>query len=383
MNFWLLYSCITLFTVTTASAKEIVQIGMASNFSELSTVSFNPFGGYFRDAVDLAVADNKGLLDKADISLQLTEFDYGTNDINVIKTVTDAAKSKVLAVIGYNYSSSALLAAPIHIQEKLPMISPSASADRLGKFGKYIHLGSINNEFMAKTLAKIAAKNLKLKKILVVTAVNCAYCVDLSSVFTKEISKQGGEIVKNISVIQEDTDFSKIAREVKNLSFDAIFVPDQELTAARIIAAMVDEGINKPFLGADGWGDEGTEFFRVLKGKKFTGYSVTHWHPKLKSKKSEKFVNDYLKIYHKLPNDTSVLAYDSMTMLIHAIVKTKNITRETLEVTLNSIKDFDGVTGHSYTEQNKAPQKNIILLKTTDSAFAIHQLIPFKRGELQ
>ena len=361
--------------VSIASAKETVQIGLASNFSELSTVSFNPFGGYFKDAIELAVSDNKSLLNKAGIELDLKIYDYGIDDINVMKKVKEAAASKPIAIIGYNYSSAALLAAPVHIQEKLPMLSPSASANRLSTFGKYIHLGSFNNQFMVETLAKIATTILNKKKILILTAVNCAYCVDLANSFSEEVKKYNGKIVKNISLLQEDTDFTKIAEEAKSLNFDAVFVPNQELTSARLIAALTEVGITKPFLGADGWGNEGSEFFRVLKGKKFTGYSVTHWHPKMKTAKSKKFVESYLARFKKLPNDTSVLAYDSMTLLIQALVKTKPLTRENLEKTLSSFKTFDGITGRAYWEPHKAPKKDILVLKTTDSGFTISQIV--------
>ncbi len=358
-----------------ASAKETVQIALASNFSELSTVSFNPFGGYFKDAIELAIADNKPLIDKAGIVLSLKTYDYGIDDINVIKKVKEAAASNAIAGIGYNYSSAALLAAPVHIAEKFPMLSPSASANRLSTFGKYVHLGSFNNQFMVETLAKVATTVLKKKKILILTAVNCAYCVDLANSFSEEIKKHQGEIVKNIPLLQEDTDFTKIANEAKQLNFDAVFVPNQELTSARLIAALTEAGITKPFLGADGWGNEGTEFFRVLKGKTFIGYSVTHWHPKMMSPKSKKFVSSYLNKFNKLPNDTSVLAYDSMTLLIQAIVKTKPLSRETLEATLSSIKSFDGVTGKAFWEPHKAPRKDLIVLKTSDNGFAIHKIV--------
>jgi len=361
--------------VSIASAKETVQIGLASNFSELSTVSFNPFGGYFKDAIELAVSDNKELLDKAGIELDLKIYDYGIDEINVIKKIKEAAKSKPLAVIGYNYSSAALLAAPIHIQEKLPMLCPSASANRLSTFGKYVHLGSFSNQFMVETLAKIVTTILKKKKILILTAVNCAYCVDLANSFSEEVKKYNGEIVKNISLLQEDTELTKIVEEAKTLNFDAVFVPNQELTSARLISALTEAGITKPFLGADGWGNEGSEFFRVLKGKKFTGYSVTHWHPRMKTAKSKKFVKNYLARFKKLPNDTSVLAYDSMTLLIQALSKTKPLTRENLEKTLSSFKTFDGITGRAFWEPHKAPKKDLLVLKTTDSGFAINQIV--------
>ena len=356
-------------------AMKRVEIGLASNFSELSTVSFNPFGGYFKDAIELAVSDNKGLLTKAGIELALKPYDYGTNDMNVIKRAKEVSASQALAVIGYNYSAPALLSAPIHAEEKIPVVYPSASANRLSTFGKYIHLGSFSNQFMVETLARVTTKILKKKKILILTAVNCAYCMDLTNSFTEEVKKYDGEIVKTIQLLQEDTDFSKIVEDVKKLEFDAVFVPTQELTAARIISALTEVGITKPFFGADGWGNEGSEFFRVLKGKKFTGYSVTHWHPQLKNMKSKKFVTDYLARFKKLPNDTSVLAYDSMTLLIQTIVKTNPLTRENLEHNLSLVTTFDGVTGRAYWEKHQAPRKDIIVLKTKDSGFAIDQIV--------
>jgi len=186
--------------------------------------------------------------------------------------------------------------------------------------------------------------------------------------------------IQSLQLLEKESDFLKIAEEAKKLSFDAVFVPNQELTAARLIAALTEAGITKPFLGADGWGNEGSEFFRVLKGKRFTGYSVTHWHPELKTSKSKKFVSDYLKRFKKLPNDTSVLAYDSMTLLIHALVKTKPLTRENLEASLTKINTLDGVTGKSYWEPHQAPKKNILVLKTTDTGFAINEIVTPKGG---
>lgn len=378
----IILALLTILAADMAQAKETVTIGLASNFSELSTVSFNPFGGYFQNAIELAVNDNKALLDKTGINLELVKYDYGTNDLNVIKKAKEVSNSNAIAVIGYNYSAPALLSAPIHAEEKIPVIYPSASANRLSTFGKYVHLGSMSNQFMVESLAKIAVKKLKAKKILILAAVDCAYCTDLSKSFTEELKKYGVTDIQSIQLLEKESEFLKVAEEAKKLSFDAVFVPNQELTAARLIAALTEVGITKPFLGADGWGNEGSEFFRVLKGKKFTGYSVTHWHTKLNTPKSKKFVADYLKRFNKLPNDTSVLAYDSMTLLIQALAKTKPLSRENLEKTLSAINSLDGVTGKSYWQPHQAPKKNILVLKTTDTGFAINQTITPKGESL-
>ncbi len=370
-----------LFSTMTFGATKKVHIGLASNFSELSTVSFNPYGGYFRNGVKLALEHNSKRLADKQIEIVLKEFDYGADDLNVLKNVKEADRSGVSAVIGYNYSSNALMAAPLHAKLKLPMLSPSASANRLSSFGRYIHLGSFSNQYMAQVLAKFTVEGLKSKKIVVIPAGNCAYCTDLADTFEKELSRFGGTVVKRVLVIQEDKNFELAAQSLKGLDFDAVFIPNQELTAARIILSLLEAGIKKPFLGADGWGNEGSEFFNVLKGRKFDGYSVTHWHPGLKTKSSIDFVSSYKGSFKNLPNDSSVLAYDFMNFLIEAILSTKTHDRESVEEALRKIKVFTGVTGKYLMSPNKAPQKDILILKTTEAGFAVDQSVSLHRGQ--
>lgn len=371
----------TLMLSSFVSAETIIKIGLASNFSELSTVSFNPYGGYFRNGVNLALEHHGKRLNDKKIKIQLKEYDYGAEDLNVIKIVNEADKDGMTAVLGYNYSSNALIAAPLHVQRKLPMLSPSASANRLGVFGRYVHLGSFSNEYMSRVLAGFARKELKAKKVAIVPAANCAYCIDLTKTFEAEFIRLGGSVVEQVPVLQEDKDFKEVAEKLKGVQFDAVFIPNQELTAARIILALLEAGIRTPFLGADGWGNEGSEFFSVLKGKQFNGYSVTHWHPRLNAPDSRSFVQAYQEKFGKLPNDSSVLAYDFTNFLIEGIVRCKKFDRESLEDCLQKISEFRGITGRYLMSPNKAPQKDILLLKTSQGKFVVDRSIKARRGQ--
>jgi len=360
-----------LFLLPALSQARAVSIGLASNFSEVSTGSSNPYGGYFKDGVSLAIKDSGARLKKAGITVKLSLFDYGATDARVLEATRSALASNVVAVLGYNYSSNALLAAPLHQAGKLSMITPSASANRLGTMGRYIHMGSFNNEFMGESLARVAKERLKVKRAVMLPAANCAYCADLADSFEKSFLKEGGEIVARLPVLSEDRDFSGIVQKLKELSFDMILVPNQELTSARIIAAIRRAGINKPFLGADGWGNVGQEFFGILGGVDFTGFSVSHWHEGLKSTESQSFVKRYKAEYGKTPNDTSVLAYDSMLLIIEATLRAKEPTREALENSLSSIKAFRGVTGKFEMSPNEAPRKSLVLLKANGKKFEV------------
>ncbi len=351
------------------------KIGLASNFSELNTFTFNPFGGYFKDAVAIAMKDNQDFMKKAGINIILQNYDYGADDLNVPKQVHKASGEKVSAVVGYSYSSSALLAAPLHVKYKIPMLSPSASANRLGTFGKYVHLGSFDNSYMSKVLAKLVVKELGKRKVLIIQAANCAYCMDLANSFESEVRLLGGAVTARVSVLQGDKNFDKVATETKNLNFDAVFVPNQELTSARIISSFLNTGVNVPFIGADGWGNEGKEFFSILKGRKFEGYSTSHWHSSLETAKSKKFVEAYKAEFSQMPNDTSALTYDAISLLIQALAKAKSPSPEDVDAALASIKSFEGVTGKYSMFPNKAPLKDILILKTTNNGFKVDRLI--------
>jgi len=278
-------------------------------------------------------------------------------------------------VIGYNYSSNALLAAPLHQEAKLPMLTPSATANRLNDFGRYIHMGAFSNSFMGETLARIATSRLKASKAVTLPAANCAYCSDLSDSFSREFQKLGGKIVASVPVLSEDIVFSDAVSRLKSLDFDIVLIPNQELTSARMITALSNAGIKKHFLGADGWGNVGREFFGILGTATFSGYSTSHWHPDLKDSRSKAFIAAYEKMFGKLPNDTSVLAYDSTLLLVEAIRQAKTLDREGIENSLNALKTFNGVTGKFLLSPNRSPEKSLVLLKTDSHQFKVVETV--------
>ena len=352
-----------------------VSIGLASNFSEVSPSSSNPFGGYFRDGVKLALSDAAQKLKRHGIEIATRDFDYGTTETKVLEAAKQAASSDVIAVLGYNWSSHALLAAPIHQAAKLPMLTPSASANRIGSMGAFVHQGCFDNAFMGETLASVAKRKLKAKKAIIIAAADCAYCTDLSSAFEKEFKENGGQIVASLPILQSDRSFDKIIEKIKGLSFDVVLIPNQELLSARIISALYNAGVKKPFLGGDGWGNVGEEFFGILGKAPISGFSTSHWHPEERSEKSKKFAAKYKAQFGKVPNDTSVLAYDSMSLLIEAVLNAKTLSRAGIEDALNNLRTFDGVTGKFIFRKGRAPLKSLVLLSVNSSKFIVSDRI--------
>lgn len=185
-----------------------VHVGLASNFSEVSSSNSNPYGDHFRKGVKLALQDSAQELAAKHIQLVFDEFDYGINQTRVAEAVRQAVASPVVASIGYNLSPQALIAAPLHHEAKLPMLSSSSSANRLGTFGAYVHLGSFSNGYMGRTLAWFATQKLKAKKAALVVAEDCAYCADLANAFETEFSQRNGTVLIRLGVLESQKDFT-------------------------------------------------------------------------------------------------------------------------------------------------------------------------------
>ncbi len=354
-----------------------IEIGLAANFSEPSVSASNPYTNYFRQGIQLALQQREAELLKKKIKINVREFDYGTKPIRVLEVARAAVESSVLGVIGYGLSSQALLAAPIHQKNKLPLLSPSATADRLGTFGDYVHQACFDNSFMSKTLAKLAHKKFKAKKIAIIVAADCAYCQDLAHSFRKEFYLQTHLEPKEIRTLETEHHFSTLVQQVLNYQPDLILLPNQELLSARIIAALNKAGIHKPYLGGDGWGSNGENFHKVLDQQEFQGFSVSHWHEDMNVAASKIFLNQFQKQYGKKPIDTAVMAYDSMNLMIEAILHAPTLTRQGLEEGFKKIKHFEGVTGPFTFKRYHAPEKSLVLLKKEKIGFsAIETLHP-------
>ena len=76
-----------------------------------------------------------------------------------------------------------------------------------------------------------------------------------------------------------------------------------------------------------------------------------------------------------MPNDTAVLSYDSMSLIIEALLKANDPGRESLELALRSIKRFEGVTGKFDYSEGRAPKKDIVLLRAGTNDYKFMKIV--------
>lgn len=356
---------------------EKVVIGLASNFSAIVDPLTDPSINYPRKAAELALQDFKLALQARNLDVEFQEFDYQEGKIMTLKTAQAIAKSSAIAVIGYTNSSDTLLAGPILNKAQVPFLTPAATADRVEHLGRYVRRLCFDDAFQGRLMAEFAWKDQKAKSIAIVSVSDCAYCQSLRQNFRERYLSLGGHVAADEVILSSDTNFDDLTKKLKGKRIDAVFVPNYERTAARLLPALIDAGISpRVWLAGDGWGTTLQLFHRSIGRRPYKAFAIAHWRPEVKNPLSQKFYAAFRERYQLEPNDTAATTYDGVRLLLEALLKAPVISREALILELEKIRTFSGATGTmSYQEGKRTPDKSAVLVKMTEGRVTTERLL--------
>ncbi len=359
---------------------EKVTIAIAGNFSAVVDSVNDPSINYPRKSAELALQKYSAQLKAKNIEVTFEEFDYKDDKIQTLKTAQAISKSSALAVIGYTNSSNTLLAGPILNKAGVPFLAPSATADRVDQLGRYVRRICFDDAFQGRLMAEFAWGDQKAKRIAIISVSDCAYCQSLRQNFRERYLSLGGRVIADEVILSSDTNFEALAQKLKAEKLDAIFVPNYERTAARLLPALIDAGVSpRVWLAGDGWGSTLQLFHRSIGRRAYKGYAIAHWRPEVKSKSSQSFDRSFRDRYQLEPNDTAALTYDAAQIVFEALLKTKSFTREALLTEIEKLDSFEGATGLiRYPPGSRTPQKTAVLVKMTEGRLTTDRLLGAK-----
>lgn len=383
---WLWLSLCSVFYTLSVDAEmptgTTIKVGIVGNFSSVRPGVSNPMEHHLRNGAQLAVYDLADEANAVGLAFELLEFDHGVAARKILSVTRQTIESPVLGVVGYIRSSEALLAAPLYQHAHLPMITPTASANRLAQFHPYVMQTCFDNHFVAMVIQNVLLHIVQARRIAVVAVADCAYCQDLAATLVDRMRVTDDLEVERFDVLADGRKLSTMAHQVVSKKpFDAIVVPNQEIESARIIRALLDAGVSGiPFIGGDGWGSAGEQFFYILKDKRFDTYSLAHWHADAIDETAKVFRSRYVKQFKKDPESMASSAYDAVQVLLQAIIAAPEKTREGIARQLRSLHEYHGVTGTMLFHPTRAPEKSVVILSSSGEAFRIFgQYDPMKK----
>jgi branched-chain amino acid transport system substrate-binding protein len=285
--------------------------------------------------------------------------------------------NKVVAIIGSVCSTETLAAAKIANDYKIPIITPSSTADKLTIGKEYLSRVCFIDSFQGGTMAEFAIKELGLKKAAITYDKTSDYSVGLASSFRETFQKLGGTVVAQENFCADDADFSPLISRVAAAAPQCIFIPAYYPDVGPMLKQAKGTWDKFVFLGGDGW--DSPDFFKLAAQTRGGNYATSHFAPDDKDETVQNFVKKYRERYNKMPGAMAALGYDSGYLIYEALKLAPNATPEEIKNAINTKLDFQGVTGRIKMNLDRNAEKEIVILEVTPTGSKFRAKIPYKK----
>jgi branched-chain amino acid transport system substrate-binding protein len=275
------------------------------------------------------------------------------------------SQNNVVAVLGEVASSNSLAAAPICQSNKVPMITPSSTNERVTQVGDYIFRMCFIDPYQGEAMANYLSNQLKMTRAAVLVDVKSDYSTGLAANFERTFVANGGRIVGKQSYAKGDSDFRSQLTAIKSTNPQVIFVPGYYNDIGQIAIQARDLGMNQPLAGGDGW--ESPKLIEI-GGKALEGsFYSNHYHVDDPAPAVREFVQKYEQRYGRQPDSLAALGYDSTKVLADAIKRAGTTDGPALRDAIAATKNYPGVTGTINLGPDRNPVgKKLVILEIKD-----------------
>jgi len=324
--------------------------------------------------VELLVKDTEGAPDKS------------------VAALNELATKGIVAAIGPLLTKEAEAIAPLLEKLKVPVITPAASGEGIGKMSPWLFRNALTNSIQAAAEAQYAIE-LKVKKIVIFYP-DDAYGKDLARLFAKELERKV-EILATVAYPVDVKDFGPYARRVMEIdlrsrkipipeddaerkklfqdyapSFDALYLPGHADRVGLIIPQLAFYNITgMAIIGSNAWhsADLIERADRHAEGAVFVdGFFPESNDPTIKS-----VIDAYRSAYQEEPDILAAQAYDA-TMMVLSLLKDRKDTPQMVKDGLLALKDYPGISGSVTFPGSGEAQKKLFLIKVQDGKFVLN-----------
>lgn len=326
------------------------------------------YGQGLTEGIELAIEEinkNGGVLGKQIEAIKVDNKSEDTEAANVSTRL--ATRDKVVALLGPATSGNTKAATPAAMQNKIPLISASATADDItvdsnGNVREFIFKTCFSDSFQGIMMANFAFNDLGLKNAAILSDTTSDYAKGLSKNFQETYASLGGTVLAEEAYQAKDTDFKAVLTNIKSLNPEVLFVPGYYEEVGLIVRQARELGLNIPILGADGY--ESPKLTDIA-GKDVLNdvYYSSHYSSMDSSEEVVKFNEAFNAKYGKNPDAFNALGYDLAYFLKDGIERAGEANSEKLRDALAATKDFKGVTGSISIDEKNNPVKSVTIIE--------------------
>lgn len=278
--------------------------------------------------------------------IELIQLDNKSTAIGSMEAAIKAVRLNVSAVIGASWSSHSLAMADILQKNSIPMISNYSTNPDVTKKGNFIYRVCFIDTFQSEAISMFAYNNLKAKKIVILENISSANSISLTKEVSRSFSKFGGEVLGILKYKIDASNFSELINKIKELNPDVVVATGKGFDSSLIIEQSKQMGLDKIFIGSDGWSKLMFQYTKNLDGN----YFISHWHKDTENQESKK-IYPYLKHL----GGGAFLSYDALMVLVDAIKRANSSNPIEINKALSQTKNFKGSTGTITFDKNGDP----------------------------
>lgn len=347
-----------------AAASETIKVGL--NYELSGGVA--TYGQGLTNGIELAIEEinkNGGVLGK---QIQVVKVDNKSDNAEAANVSTKlATRDKVVAILGPATSGNTKAASPAAIQNKVPLISASATADDVtvdsnGKVREYIFKTCFSDSFQGVTMANFAFKDLALKNAAVLLDNTSDYSKGLAESFEATFAELGGKVLTEEAYQAKDTDYKAVLTKIKATNPEVLYVPGYYEEVGLIVKQARELGLNVPVLGADGY--DSPKLLEIAGAEALNKvYYTNHYSSMDNAPEVVKFQKAFNAKYGKETDAFNALGYDLAYFLADAIERAGAADPVKIKDALASTKNFKGITGTLSIDENHNPVKAVTILE--------------------
>lgn len=329
------------------------------------------YGQNLTEGLEMAFEEinkNGGVLGKQIEPVKVDNKSEDTEAANVSTRL--ATRDKVVALLGPATSGNTKAATPAAMQNKIPLISGSATADDVtvdanGKVRDYIFKTCFSDSFQGIMMAEFALSDLGFKNAAILADSTSDYAQGLSKAFRETFEAGGGTVLGEEAYAEGDTDFKAVLTNLKALNPEVLFVPGYYEEVGLIIRQARELGLNVPILGGDGY--ESPKLTELAGAdNSFDVFYSSHYSSMDTAENVVAFNEAFKAKYGKAPDAFNALGYDMGYLLKDALERAGEADAEKLKVALEETDGFEGVTGVMSMDENHSPIKSVTIIEVVD-----------------
>lgn len=306
-----------------------------------------------------------------------------------VAALKELAAKDVVAVIGPLLTKEAEAVAPELEKLKVPVITPAASGEDIGKLSPWLFRNALTNSSQAAAEAQYAVAQ-KLKKFVIFYP-DDAYGKDLARLFRKGLERRA-EILASIAYPPDVKDFGPYAKQAIEIdlrsrkivipeddaarkklfqeyspSFDAAYLPGPAERIGLIIPQLAFYNIaGVAIIGSNS--GHATDLIERAQRHAEGAVFADGFFPESADPAIKPVVDAYRSAYQEDPDILAGQAYDA-AMMVLSLVKNHKDTPQAVKDGLLTLKDYPGISGVTTFPGNGEAQKKLFLIKVQNGSF--------------